>query len=717
MEITASSAPLSRVALFDEDFDKYPNICVHNETKNESFKEYAALLKSMGIKNYRWPLQLHNPLLAHIDPLDPSLGREHMLMVKIECIINPFYYFREVAKAPGHSPERPKLFLANRGNMSMFWLYFNSITTYLIQIRQTGKSLSMDHLAGYLTNIHYTKKTVNLLTKDDGLRKQNMDRMREINSLLPFYLNGHKKGDINNTEQIYYGIPVNKYVGHVPSTSDKQANGVGRGWTAPTYLIDEAAFIRYAEISIPAMLAGGNDARTQAKNDGDFYGTVVATTAGKKDDVDGQFIYRLINEAAIWSESYLDAHDRQDLYRIVSAASPKGVPEVHCAFNHRQLGKTDSWLKAAMIAAKSTGDAADRDYGNVWTDGSQRSPLSTKDTARIRASQMASYDETQRPWPFTLRWYMPKDAIEQYMANNKTVMAFDASEAIGRDDSTLVFRDVRDGRVVAAANVNDTNTIEIAKWLAHLLIKYENTTWIPENKLNGSTIIDYVLLELVAHGQDPFRRIFNLVVQEHLEFKERYKTIVSNGRIPKEYVNQYRRFFGFKTAGGGIFSRDGLYGSVFMAAVKYTGDKVHDTVLINQMLALVTKNDRIDHPVGGKDDMVVSWLLSYWFLSNGLNMSHYGINSRDVLADNEIKEEEETVDKQYNRMLQQRLRDQATLLIERLQDERDPFIVSRLENRLKHVESQMSDEDKLILSADDLIAQIRQERGARRRRG
>lgn len=710
----------SATLLFAQDWLRPENahVHVHNETKNVSFIRYASLLKEMGVENHKWPLQLHNTELIDVDPHDiANLTREQMLMIRVECEKNPFYYFREIARAPGHSPENPKLFLANRGNMSMYWLFFNSITSYLIQIRQTGKSLSMDHLTEYLCNLYYKKKLVNLLTKGDDLRKQNMDRLREINQYLPFYLTGHRRGDINNTERIYYGMRGNRFVGHVPAVSDKFANLVGRGFTSPCYFIDEAAFLRYIETTLPAMLAGGNNARTDALNDGLFHGTVIATTAGKKDDPDGAYIYRLINEAATWSEAFLDANGRADLYDVIRAASPNRVAEVHCAFNHRQLGMTDEWLKKAMQDAKATGDAADRDYGNLWTDGGQRSPLTTKDTARVRQSEMIAYSERQAPWPFVMRWYLERDTIHDFMANNSTVMAFDASEAIGRDDTTIVIRNIRNGGVVAAANVNETNTIDIAKWIASLLIKYPNITWVPENKLNGSTIIDYVLLELVGNNIDPFKRIFNMVVNEHQEFKERYKTILTANKVPREFVTPYRKFFGFKTSGGNsIFSRDGLYGSVFMSAIKYTGDKVHDTVTIQQILGLVDKNGRIDHADGGKDDMVISWLLSYWFLTHAKNLSHYGINAREVLCENSVVEEENTPENLYERQQQQYLRDQAQDLIDKLIDERDPFIVTRYENKLRYLESKMCDDDKNTLAVDDLIIQIRQYR-ARAKRG
>lgn len=708
---------MSKLILFEKDWDNSDAI-VHYNTKNESFIEYANLLKGMGISNYKWCLQLHNELLLDVDPFSPDLTMDEMLMIREECAGNPFYFFREVAKAPGHTAENPKPILANRGNMSVYWLFFNSITSYLIQIRQTGKSLTMDQLTIYLSNIHYHKKLVNLFTKDDGLRKNNMERIRELEQYLPFYLSGHRRGDVNNTEEIQYGVTGNRFKGHIPATSEKFANNVGRGFTAPTYLIDEFAFLRYASTSIPALLAGGNNARAEAEADGIFYGTVFSTTAGKKDDPDGAYAYSLVKSAADWNESFMDANDREHLSKIIMAAMPGNpeAPEVHCSFNHRQLGKTDEWLRKAMAAAKSEGAAADRDYGNVWTDGTQSSPLSVEDTRRIRASETVYHGDRIDPWPYTLRWQMPVNQVDGFLAVNKVIMSTDPSENIGRDDSTLNFREVKTGKVICAANINENNTIDMAKFIAHLLIKYPNITWIPENKLNGSTIIDYVLLELVAHNIDPFRRIFNLVVDEHLEYKQRYKDIVTNGRVPKEFVTPYRRYFGFKTSATGKFSRSGLYGSVFMAAVKYTGDYVHDPVTISQILGLVVRDGRIDHAKDGNDDSVVAWLLTYWFLTNAKNLSHYGIDPREVLSVNQMADDEVTPEKLYDRYMQEKVRQEVDALVRELADEKDHYIAARLESKIRHYESMLSESDRAILAVDDLIERLRAHRKSRYRR-
>lgn len=696
------------LVLFEQDWDR-SNAIVDASTSNISFIEYANLLKGMGVSNYKWCLQLHNPELLGVDPFSSDLSTEQMLMIRQECAGNPFYYMREIARAPGHTVENPKPILANRGNMSLYWLFFNSITTYLIQIRQTGKSLGMDHLTLYLNSLHYTNKLIVLLTKDDGLRRRNMDRVREVASYLPFYLTGQVKGDVNNTEEIYFGLMQNQFKGLIPSTSEKFANNTGRGLTAPTYLIDEFAFLRYAETSIPAMLAGGTNAKPEAEMDGLFYGNVFSTTAGKKDDPDGAYAYSLVTGAADWTEAFLDCRDRRDLEKVIKAAMPvsKETPEVHCSFNHRQLGKTDEWLRKTMSTAQSTGDKADRDYGNVWTDGSQRSPLTTEDLKRIRASEQVYFGQRPEGWDYLLRWQMPLNKVDNFMKNNKVVMAMDPSDNIGRDDSTLHFRCVKTGKTVCASNINETNTIEMADFIGTLLIQYPNITWIPENKLNGATIIDHVMLKLVAANIDPFKRIFNLVVDESEEFKARYRDIITNGRVPKEFLTAYRRFFGFKTSASGKFSREGLYGAVFMAAVKFTGDAVADPVTISQLLALVVKDNRVNHPSGGKDDSVISWLLTYWFLTNAKNLSHYGIDARDVLSVNDSVKEELTPDKVYDRIIAERLRGQVDALVRELAEEKEPAIINRLENKLRFLEMALPEKDREILAVDDLITKLR----------
>jgi hypothetical protein len=142
----------------------------------------AQMYKEMGLANNSFMLALFNPKLQGVDPYSPDLSIEQMAMIAVECKSNFWFFIREILKAPAIAGGEAIRFQANRGNMALYWLFFNHVTTILIQIRQTGKSFSTDGLMVYLMNIRCTNTMINLLTKDDILRSANITRIKEMDS-------------------------------------------------------------------------------------------------------------------------------------------------------------------------------------------------------------------------------------------------------------------------------------------------------------------------------------------------------------------------------------------------------------------------------------------------------------------------------------------------------------------------------------------------------
>ena len=52
------------------------------------------------------------------------------------------------------------------------------------------------------------------------------------------------------------------------------------------------------------------------------------------------------------------------------------------------------------------------------------------------------------------------------------------------------------------------------KWLADLMIRYPKILIVPENKSSAQGIIDYLIEVLPSYNIDPFKRVFNIVVNE-----------------------------------------------------------------------------------------------------------------------------------------------------------------------------------------------------------
>lgn len=710
--------------LFLKDWSKYPGAIAQTDTNNSSWLELAKFYNYIGIKNHMFLLSLIDKSLANIDPFDPNISEENQLRVALECKLNPWYYFREIAKVPAGSGEDAVRLRANRGNVALYWCFLNHVMTFLIQIRQTGKSVSVDELATYLLNIRCRKTDINLLTKDDVLRGKNIERLKNIDVELPFYLKQRTKADANNTEQITIKSLGNTFTTHVPQASPKAADKVGRGLTSPIFFIDEGPFQNNVNISVPAALMAGNDSRDRAARNGEPYGTIFTTTAGKKDTKEGAYFYSLLSSAALWNEKYFDCEDQEDLERVIRAASrvmpgnkgkvTRGYYRVNITFNHKQLGYTDEWLqKKIEEAAGEDPQQIDRDLFNRWTSGSMSSPLPIETMEKIRASEAEpSYVEIAKQG-YTTNWYIPQNQIQAQMSSGIHILAMDTSDASGGDDISLRITDVRNGRLIASGCYNETNIITFSQWTAEWFLKYPNLRGIIERRSTGVTVLDQLLLILPAHGLDPFKVLFNRVVNDSDEFPDRFKEVhTSLSRRSQDIYTKYKKCFGFATSGSGITSRTELYSTTLQSAARMVGDMVKDKATIDQILSLVIKNGRVDHPDGEHDDMVISWLLSHWWLTQGKNLNYYGFDLSKILSQTTIRNSQDKPT--YEQQQQSYYRVELSKIMDKLKETTDDYITAKLESQAKFIASKINAEEHETISIEELIRQSRELRKQRR---
>lgn len=702
--------------LFLSDWQKYPTAIIDYETKNKSFVRLASVYRLMGIQNHAFLLALVNPRLQGVDPHDPNLTLEQQIEVAIECKINPWYFFREVARAPGQAGSEAVSLQANRANISLFWCFFNHVMYILIQPRQTGKSFNTDTLMSLLMNVVCENTQINLLTKDDTLRRANVQRIKDIISEMPPYLQQRTKDDVNNGEEITIKSRGNVYLTHVPQASKKRALNLGRGLTSPIFHIDEPPFQPNIEIALPAALAAGGAAIDRAKAVGAPYGTILTTTAGKRDDPDGRFVYNMLLDSAVWTEKFLDASDPEELELMIRRNSRSGAFRINGTFNHRQLGKDDAWLKQKLEESVQSGDEANRDFFNIWTAGSQSNPLAIAILERITASKMEPlHIEISYPYSYVTRWYIEQSAIYERMKNGKFILCIDPSEAGGGDDIGLVMLDVETLEVVCSGVYNETNLIHFAEWLCSFLVTFENITCIIENRSTGGMIIDYLLLMLPAKGIDPFARLYNRVVQDSDENPDRFNDIkVPIGRRNQDIYVRFKRMFGFTTSGSGVTARSELYSTTLQNAAKRSADKIHDNSLITQINGLITKNGRVDHEEGGHDDLVIAWLLGHWLLTQGKNLTFYGIDIRRV-GSNLMERIKNASPQEVNQMReQQAIRQRIDQIYELLVNEQDEFLAMKYEQELRLLDKKIILESNDVWSVDEVIKMARDAKRNRR---
>lgn len=701
--------------LFKEDWNKYPDAIVDYQTDNRSFINLAAIYKKMGVSNHTFILALHNPELQGVDPHSESLTEEQMLMIGKECYENPWYFFREVARAPSLAGSEDRPFNANRGNIAAYWLFFNHVMYILIQPRQTGKSFSIDELMTLISNIGATGTSINLLTLNDDLRTKNLKRLKSINETLPSYLNLRTKADIFNTEEFHIGVLGNSYKGNLSNASPKLAEKTGRGFTSPILHCDEPSYIPNIQIALTAALMAGNAAREIAKENDSFYGTILTTTAGKKDDKDGAYVYNLLQASAIMNEKYYDSANQSDLIDIIlkNVKSVNGIrrPIVDCTFSYRQLGYDDKWMQDQLQETLAEGLDADRDLFNVWTSGSNLSPIDVRYLELIKESIEDDFRlEIYKPYNYTIRWYISEAEVNKRVnAGHVFIMGIDTSESVGRDDNTIVIRDILSGEIIAATEVNETNIIMFYSFIYDLMINYPTLIAVIERKSTGVGLIDFLLMKLVNDGFNPFTRLYNTVVQGDKFDNDTIKDVTRYSVPSRDQIDKFRKYFGFSTSASGASSRDELFSTVLMSSCKYTGRYVKDRKVAAQILALEVRNNRVDHPIGGHDDLVVSWLLTYWFMLNGKNLQLYGIDSNKILRNSQDRYNEQENSEYVNPDERADMEDVLEDLLEEFTVSRSEHIKIKLEHRIKKTIKILNEVYKSSISLDDVMKTIDRE--------
>lgn len=590
--------------LFKKDWEEHPYAIPDYETKNQSFLRLAGLLKYMGIENNTFLLALHDTTLKGIDPHDESLPPEIIHKIAIECNVNPWYFFREVMRLPPPSGVNPVMLRANRANISAVWLFFNHMTYMLLQPRQTGKSAIVQGIFTWLLQIATINNTIAILTKDDVVRKDGIEKIKGIMEYLPRYLDLRTRKDSNNTENITILNLGNKLQTLVPNASKARASNVGRGMTITSVNIDEFAFVQNIEEILGSLMPTLTAAREVAKDIDAPYGTIFTTTPGYLSTVSGKYAYNFYNGCYRWNEILFDSHDRNELESVIIKNSPCKKPYILLEYNHRQLGFTDEWLKEQITNSVLSPQQIESEFLLIWGDATETSPLSKDVIATLKQNIRYDFSSTISEYGYVTRWYITNEELENIIKTRHIIIGLDTSDAVGSDEIGLVMRDSYNAEVIAVGNFNETNLIVFSQWICDLLLEFENSVLVIERKSSGVVIIDNLILLLLAKGQDPFKRIFNWIVND-CNANPKYKEILDIPfyRRDRNVYEIYRSKFGFATTASGRQGRDKLYGAVFNASTKYTAYSVRDKQLTSQLLSLEVRNGRIDHKNGGKDDM------------------------------------------------------------------------------------------------------------------
>lgn len=694
--------------LSDWDREEYINAIPHFSTSNSSFLKLAYTQKQMGVKHWYCCLALIDPDLEHVNPRDPTLSLEMKGKIAKEMFINPWYYFREIVAVPQEGAD-PVPFKIHRGSFALIWTFFNNIDIALLLIRQQGKTIVVASLLVYLKRILKNSRTI-LMTKDSALRSETISKMKQIRDTIPKYLWNHSRHDADNSEIFTYVSRNNRLLTCIAQNSRANAQNAGRGMTSARLFSDETAFTHFVRAMLPAALAAGTTARKIAEAEGVPYGNVFTTTPGKKDEPDGAFVYNLFHDGYYWDDKLIDVPTRGELIDLINAASKGDATLIHAPFNHRQLGMSDLELYEAMANARGTKEEKERDFGLKWTSGSQGSPLTADEANMIRDSVIISVPHIEiYQNSYSMKWYYPESDIP-FKMKTKHILGVDTSDAVGRDNISLVLTNSETLETAATALVNESNLIVFSNWLAEILIKYENIILVIERKSSAPTIIDSLLITLPAKGIDPTRRIFNRIIQERPADDTDLKSFMKSRARNETFYECYRKFFGFNTTGT---SRKLLYGEVLQNAVRMAGSLIRDKQLADELLGLVVKDGRIDHKNSGNDDAVIAWLLACWFMFYGNRLDFYGVSNRKLMRKQQItKDGGDFDDEEFVREQEEQfeLSEEIDKLCDKISNNKNVFAKTKLDRQLRVLLSKLKLDTTSASTVSELQELIRNEK-------
>lgn len=110
----------------------------------------------------------------------------------------------------------------------------------------------------------------------------------------------------------------------------------------------------------------------------------------------------------------------------------------------------------------------------------------------------------------------------------------------------------------------------------------------------------------------------------------------------------------------------------------------------------------------------IGWLLCHWLLTQGKNLSHYGIDISKVMS-NIVTKAVETPEISHNRIEQDNIRTRITEIADKLSKEQDEFVCMKLEHELRMLDKQIVLETGEIYSLDSLIEQARSAKRGKQR--
>lgn len=625
-------------------------------TKNSSFLLTAQELKTLGIKNWYFMLEVRYPHLGvqDIDPHNPDISAEDIGKIHIECMNNVWFWLRECAVIPVRGAPKPYPVELTRASCAATWCYTHNIDFILCQPRQTWKTTIVLLLITYTFIYRLKNATIPLMHLTEKKVMENASDLKNYIEALPPYMN-----PFSNKKKV--GIKSMKYDEHntsitllSSSDSDVVANDKLRGTTLFLLFIDEWEYIPFIDYVIaggtPAMISG----RIIAKQNNGVACMMYASTPGNLETPQGKAAQKIIDATPPWSEQYYDFTDEEieQSFEGVESVNENGDVEqitmLYIEYNYKQLRRDDKWLRAQYKEAARLGKIDEYRRGCLLQRyrGSGTVLFEQEDIDYIISNQkQPDYDI------FVLKkyhLYVYKHKINSVDLTSDTpyfdinipyLIGMDIATGGGGDNTTICVVHPYTLEVVAELSSPYMGSIDQMRVITFVAKLIPKGIFCLETNNIGKALVDFVQETKL---EDRFYHDPRLDISKNATIRDKDDVSILKRRSKeKGYIGTYVT----------PLVRKNMF-DLLLRNVKDFKHLLLTKYLVKDIINLVRVNGKIQADVGEHDDMVMGYLHAVYVLTYGHDLTRFGIDKRlcsfekiyDVINEYESDIEDSVVD-------------------------------------------------------------------------
>lgn len=589
-------------------------------TANKSFTLAAHDLKSVGVKNCAFMLTLYNPYLIYVDPYDPNITDKEALAVLTECVINPWYFLREVSRIPQEGA-KPVPFRLQRASLAQIWCFLNGIDSYITIARQIGKTISAIAIILWSFLFGTNDSEILFLNINQEKANKNLASLKKQRDALPEYLqNKYKIIDIvegkidkgtDNKMSITCPLNNNKIVTGGKATSKEKAMEIGRGASQPIQLIDEVEFILWIGEILKAAGPAFVTSSTNARNNNAIYGRVFCSTPGDLDSASGKDAQEIVASTYKWTNNFYDM-DINKVKEIIKLNSKTKI--VYIEYPYYLLGKDREWYLNQCSVLLGDKIAIKREILLKRIHGSSLSPYSAEDLDALDGKRGSIKSQIFVNGLFAI------DLYDEINIEIPYLLGLDISDGYGQDATAMVIVDPFTLKNVGEFKSPYMSPTQLEEFVFTVMTKhFPRGILIPERN-RGAALISAILEKKHLF---PIRRRLYFTKKDDMDTESK---LDRKGFMVKQALD--RKKYGVWT---GAKSREEMF-KILELFIRTKKDCIVLNGLIDEIMTLVVKNGKIQAMSEHHDDIVMAYLMALyvWYYANNLHL--FGLDKSAALG-------------------------------------------------------------------------------------